>query len=240
MKIDGTRKTNEAAHAAYRSTVKATGGGQARVVRFPDSSTVLGIPDGELTPKVRHAIESLMAEVERLRNELAEQTRRIGYLERLADEDSLVPVANRRAFVRELGRMFAYAERYKVSGAVLYFDINDMKTINDKHGHGAGDAALSLVANVLIEQVRESDIVGRLGGDEFGVLLAQTDQAGANEKAERLASAIIDRPLQWNGGVIPITLSYGAHAFSGGDNPISALEAADRAMYVRKQMQRPA
>ena len=89
-----------------------------------DTATVLGVPEAELTPKVRAALSQLMEEVDGIRNALQEAQRRIDYLERVADQDSLLPVYNRRAFVRELSRVMAYSERYGTPSGVIYFDIN--------------------------------------------------------------------------------------------------------------------
>ena len=85
----------------------------------------------------------------------------------LADEDSLLPVINRRAFVRELSRAMSFAQRYTQPSSLAFFDVNNMKTINDELGHAAGDAALMHVAEMLLEHVRHSDVVGRLGGDQW-------------------------------------------------------------------------
>ena len=90
-----------------------------------------------------------------------------------------MPVANRRSFVRELSRMLSYAQRYGGEISVLYFDVNDMKSINDTYGHAAGDAAIGHVANLLAASIRESDVVGRLGGDEFGIILANAPESEA-------------------------------------------------------------
>ena len=92
-----------------------------------DVATVMGIPEAELTPKVRIAIAELMAEVQRLRDELGQSAKRVDYLEELADQDPLTPVLNRRAFVREMSRMISFAERYHGVSSVLYFDLNAMK-----------------------------------------------------------------------------------------------------------------
>jgi len=143
----------------------------------------MGVGAGELTPKVRDALMQLMAEVDSLRRELEQIRARIEYLERLADQDSLAPVANRRAFVRELTRIMAVSARYDVPASVVYFDVNGLKEINDTHGHAAGDAILMRVADVLIENLRESDVVGRLGGDGFAVILAQGDEAAGADRA---------------------------------------------------------
>jgi diguanylate cyclase (GGDEF)-like protein len=178
-----------------------------------------------------------MEEVHRLRRELDRSHRRIEYLERLADEDALLPMANRRAFVRELSRMVSFAERYGLTGTVLYFDVNNLKRVNDEHGHAAGDAALKKIADVLLANVRESDVVGRLGGDEFGVILTQADEAAGAEKAAALAQLIAAAPLDWNGVSIPLSVAYGLNPFSGAAGADDALQAADRAMYRQKRSQ---
>jgi diguanylate cyclase (GGDEF)-like protein len=184
---------------------------------------------------LRDAVSRLTAERDRLREELAKARGRITALERLADEDALTPVANRRAFVRQLTRMIAFTQRYGVPAAIVYFDINNMKQINDMHGHPAGDAVLRQIATVLRENIRSSDIVGRLGGDEFGVILAQTDEEQAHNKAAALAEAIARVPLCWGEATIPITAAYGIHIFAGSEDAQHAIEAADRAMYAQKR-----
>ena len=203
--------------------------------RIHDEATVLGIPEGELTPKVRAAIGQLIEEVQSLRGELEQARKRIDYLEQLADQDALTPVLNRRAFVRELSRTMAYAERYGGSSAVIYLDVNGMKTINDTLGHGAGDAALAHVAEVLLRNLRGTDHVGRLGGDEFGVILAHADQEEAAQKAASLAEAIRNQPLLWQGAPLAVRVAYGAHVLDAGQEAHEALSAADRAMYSQKR-----
>ncbi|MSO65780.1 MAG: GGDEF domain-containing protein [Alphaproteobacteria bacterium] len=138
----------------------------------------LGCRKPSSLPRVRDAFMSLMREVEEMRRELQAARERLATLERLADRDPLVPIANRRAFVRELSCQMAHAERYGHTPSVVYIDLNDFKEINDTFGHAAGDEALRHVASILLQNVRVSDIVGRLGGDEFGIIL---DQTGARE-----------------------------------------------------------
>jgi diguanylate cyclase (GGDEF)-like protein len=194
--------------------------------------------DSELTSEVRETLARLEAEREAMRRELEDARARIALLERLADEDSLAPIANRRAFVRELGRMIAFTRRYGPPSSVIYFDVNGMKQINDTYGHPAGDAALRHVAEVLCSNVRSSDIVGRLGGDEFGVILAQTNQEQATAKAAALAKAISAIPLPWGKDKIKVTAAYGVYSFSGSDDAQVAIEAADKAMYRQKRVVR--
>jgi diguanylate cyclase (GGDEF)-like protein len=207
-----------------------------RPTRAPvDVATIMGVPEAELTPKVRAALDKLLAEVHSLREDLERSRRRIGYLEQLADRDPLAPVLNRRAFVRELTRMIAFAERYGAPGSVVYLDIDGMKRINDSHGHGAGDAALKHVAEVLLRDVRSSDIVGRLGGDEFGIILAQADAQAAATKAAVLAKAVESEAISWQDVTLKLKVSYGTYTFAGGEGVDEALSAADRAMYAQKQ-----
>jgi len=205
-----------------------------------DSAEVLGIPAGELTPKVRTAIMGLMAEVARLREELSRSKGRIDHLEKLADQDSLLPIHNRRAFVRELTRAISMTERYGTPSSVIYFDVNGMKQIHDSLGHGAGDVALHRIAEHLRVSIRESDIVGRLGGDEFGVILFSADNATALVKANSLAATIEGDPLVYDEAVIKLTVTFGTYTFTGKEDAVQALAAADEAMYARKRTIVPA
>ena len=184
----------------------------------------------------------LLDELERLRMELGETRSRIEYLERLADQDALAPVANRRAFMRELGRSIPYSARHDVPSAVVYFDLNKMKQINDRYGHARGDAALLHVANTLLKRVRNSDLIGRLGGDEFGLIMPNSDEANAMAKAGRIVDEICStpimaerRPVVIDGEHIYVSVSFGVHCFVKGDDATSALAKADKAMYVHKR-----
>lgn len=189
-----------------------------------------------MSGEARKALRRLLAENEAMRRELDEARTRIAQLERLADEDSLAPIANRRAFVRELSRMIAFSKRYGSPSSVVYFDVDGLKQINDTHGHPAGDAALRHVAEILCDNVRSSDVVGRLGGDEFGVILAQTNQEQATAKAITLAGEIQKKVLRWGSVKIKVSAAYGVYSFSGGDDAQVAIEAADKAMYKQKRV----
>ena len=199
------------------------------------SPALLAIPQAELTPRVRAAIGALVEEVHSLRLELDEVRAHAAQLRRLSDADPLLPVINRRAFVRELAGAMALAAHYRRPGSVVYLDVNDLKRVNDTCGHAAGDAVLALVAEVLTGHVRKSDVVGRLGGDEFGIVLAQADMGVAQAKTQALAAIIRDRPARWNGIEIPVSVSAGCYTFSGLEELSETLAAADRAMYAGKR-----
>ncbi|MBM3556919.1 MAG: diguanylate cyclase [Alphaproteobacteria bacterium] len=219
---------------AYRS--QAVQSAQAAAASAPrriaDVASIHGIPDAEFSPRVREAFMVLMAEVERLRDELRRSQARIEYLERLVDQDVLVPVNNRRAFVRELTRQIDFSERYGEPSTLIFIDLDGFKEINDTKGHAAGDAVLRHVAEQLNRNLRSSDYVGRLGGDEFGVILVQADERRGNEKADQLLHATQDTPMIWETEAISIQASIGVYTFRRGEDAVAALAAADAAMYA--------
>ena len=145
---------------------------------------MLGIPEAEFTPRVRDAIMTLMHEVDRLRKEVEHARAKLDDMARTADQDMLLPILNRRAFVREITRFTAFAERYKTSSSLIYIDLNNFKTVNDAHGHAAGDAVLRHISDLILGQIRESDVFARIGGDEFGVILAHVTADQATKKGE--------------------------------------------------------
>jgi len=192
------------------------------------------IPVGELTPNVETAVKTLMAEVDRLRQELVHSQQKVEELEFIADEDPLVHVLNRRAFDRELNRALAYARRYAMTASFIYIDLNDFKQVNDEYGHGAGDEVLKYVGKTLGENVRSSDVVGRLGGDEFGVILVQADAAVAKMKVEDLVAKISASPVVHEGAEIFVGVSVGIAVFGADDDVASLVTRADKAMYKNK------
>jgi diguanylate cyclase (GGDEF)-like protein len=237
MKIDRSspvRPARSVAAAAYARRIEASDSVDAVL----PAASVLGIPDTEFTPRVRDAIMSLMGEVDTLRRELNATRARLEDAERTADQDGMLPLLNRRAFVRELTRYIAFAGRYNTPSALIYFDLNHLKKTNDDYGHAAGDAVLSHFADVLSAHTRNSDCVGRLGGDEFGVLLSHANQDKAQHKAAKLAAALQASPTLWNGHIIPVTFAYGAFELQQGDSPDVAMARADQAMYAQKRAQR--
>jgi diguanylate cyclase (GGDEF)-like protein/PAS domain S-box-containing protein len=165
-------------------------------------------------------------------------------LERLSQHDPLTGLFNRRRFEEALRHQLAYTRRYGKGGALLMFDLDRFKQINDELGHAAGDEALREVARVLSENLRGSDtlaresanVVARLGGDEFVALLPEVDGAGAEAAAERLAAAVSEAPLRINGRTVELRVSIGVATFDehGLPGERELLAAADRAMYVAK------
>ncbi|MDR6627486.1 GGDEF domain-containing protein [Caulobacter segnis] len=234
MKITGARTEP---FAAIRKRALARAGAQVAVreVSAPDSAAFLGLTDADLTPKVIEALQTLMTEIQDLRNEVSALKLRLNEAQNLADMDALTPVLNRRAFLREMKRVAAFAQRYGSPASVVFFDLDDFKRVNDRFGHAAGDQALKAVAKRLQNNVRESDIVGRMGGDEFAVLLAQADKETAMTKARALADAVMGAPVEFGEWSAPLHISYGVREIEPGADPETALAEADAAMFMRKR-----
>ena len=229
MKITGA--SNEPIRPERRRTVTP---GLAAPVGAPgavDQVTFLGISRSEMTPAVIAAIEALIGELDQLKREVSALRNRLSEAEGLADRDSLTPLLNRRAFVRELGRARTFAGRYGFPASLVYFDLDGFKALNDGHGHAAGDAALMAVAERLIANVRESDIVGRMGGDEFAVVLVQTDRATAETKAAILADAIETAGPG-------LRVSYGVRELDPEVEPETLIADADAAMFAAKRVRK--
>ena len=184
------------------------------------------------------AAAALQAEVDRLRQQLAEAERRIGELEMHADVDPMLEILNRRGFERALARSLAYVERYGAAAALMFIDLDGYKAVNDRHGHAAGDTLLRMVAAELTGNVRASDVVGRLGGDEFGVLLWNVGAPHAVAKARDLERTIEQAGVVFGAERLSVGASAGIVAMSPDVGVAQLIEAADRAMYARKRERR--
>ena len=200
-----------------------------------DAASIMGVPEDELTPNVQRALLTLMGEVDQMRKETDALRHRIRELETLADHDVLLPVLNRRAFLREVSKALALAERHDAPSALIYFDLNGFKLVNDTYGHAAGDAALKGISDILTAHLRETDAVGRLGGDEFAVVPTLTPQSAAERKAEELAEIIAKTTISHDGVEFKLKTAWGVHALTRGTSVETALAEADAAMYARKQ-----
>jgi diguanylate cyclase (GGDEF)-like protein len=155
----------------------------------------------------------------------------------LADHDSLTGLLDRRRFRGELDQQVSFTARYGGRGAVMIIDIDGLKEVNDSLGHHAGDSLIRQVAAVTRERVRTSDVVARLSGDEFAILMPQTDIEGAMQLGEDLRAQVAEsvRPAA---DAEPATISVGITMFGGGEKGAGSeavLVAADQAMYRAKE-----
>jgi diguanylate cyclase (GGDEF)-like protein len=159
--------------------------------------------------------------------------RLVSRLQHLSERDALTGLLNRRALAPLLQREAGHLRRFGQSYAVLMLDVDHFKSINDRHGHAAGDAALVKLADVLRDCSREVDHIARLGGEEFCILLPHTDLAGAMQLGERVHAAV--RSAAWEQFERSVTVSVGvAVAQLGNETPQAVLERADQALYRAK------
>jgi diguanylate cyclase (GGDEF)-like protein/PAS domain S-box-containing protein len=196
-----------------------TRSGELRLISW--SNTALTAPDGRVTHIVGTGIDV---------------TERRGMEERLryqADHDDLTDLINRRRFEEELERHLTQGRRYGMTGALLVLDLDGFKAVNDNHGHRAGDRVLCAVADALRARLRESDVVARVGGDEFAVLLPRAGSEEADRVCQSLEQAL-PREVPAPGGR-RIEVSVGFAPFAEDVQSIDeVLSAADASMYAVK------
>ncbi len=159
-------------------------------------------------------------------------------VEQLAGEDALTGLPNRRQFMKAGAEMLERFRRYERPASLLILDLDHFKAINDRYGHAAGDAVLHAVAEVLREHQRHADLPARLGGEEFAVLLAETDLEGAMAVAERLRAGCEALRVTVPGGLwagLTVTMSVGAAGCAAEDQSLDdVLRRADAALYRAK------
>jgi len=158
-------------------------------------------------------------------------------LEGLAVTDPLTGLKNRRFIDEALQQEVALYKRYKNPFSVLLLDVDHFKAVNDTYGHAKGDEILKYLANVLVQNSRESDTVGRFGGEEFFMLLHGTAAAGAQIVANRILEQV-QQPVDFDGDSISVTVSIGIAELDGVEkltNPKELIQRSDNALYLAKK-----
>jgi diguanylate cyclase (GGDEF)-like protein len=200
---------------------------RAPVARNKKTSTKTGL-----------AATRLSDEINELKNELALARTRLAELETRVDEDPLTRLHNRRGFIKALERSLAYVRRYGGAAALVFLDLDGFKAVNDRYGHAAGDWVLWRVSQLIAGRVRASDVAGRVGGDEFVVLLWNLGAKQADLKARALEELIENSPFERSGKRYAIGISAGLTMLAANDTSETALARADQAMYARKKERR--
>jgi diguanylate cyclase (GGDEF)-like protein len=178
-------------------------------------------------------LHSLSSQVERALDRLHDKTDR---LTDLAQTDSLTGLANRRFLIEQMEREFIRARRYHRPLSLLYLDLDEFKALNDRHGHIFGDEVLRGCARSLRAVLRSTDLLARIGGDEFAVLLPETNLDGAENVANKLRKALIAYGLQLGPAVPPLTFCAGVSHMHSEDHSIDDMLArADSAQYLAKE-----
>jgi diguanylate cyclase (GGDEF)-like protein len=166
---------------------------------------------------------------------IEEQNRRIAFLEGLSRTDELTGLLNRRGFIDELKRALARARRSGESGVVIFCDVDQFKSVNDRFGHAGGDEVLRIIARTITASVREIDTVARIGGDEFAILLAEASRRDGAKRA-RMVQRELDRcayPL--DGKILQVGVSLGIEPYGPHDEATDLLARADMDMYCNKR-----
>ncbi|TWC22934.1 MULTISPECIES: GGDEF domain-containing protein [unclassified Pseudomonas] len=157
-------------------------------------------------------------------------------LQLLSSTDRLTGLYNRGHWEESLKAAYARHQRYGNNSSLVMFDIDHFKRVNDTYGHQAGDKVIEQVARLVREHVRDSDVAGRYGGEEFGVVLSDTDKAGARMFAERLRKAVEEMDVPYGDVVIRFTISLGVADLSRPSSSHAELIAwADEALYTSKK-----
>ena len=207
-------------------TFDLAAGGEAGETRL-----VLHAPAGGFTDETRKLAEWLASQAAIA----LENARLHEIVQRQAITDELTGLVNRRRFLAALEAEIVRATRLGGALSVVLADLDDFKRVNDRFGHPAGDVVLLAFAELIRAHVREVDVAGRLGGEEFSILLPETDLLGAAAGAERLRYALAERPLELEGRTLEVTASFGVAQLAPGQSADELLQAADTALYRAKE-----
>jgi diguanylate cyclase (GGDEF)-like protein len=181
------------------------------------------------------SIPNILRRRSQLVAELAQARKQIAELQEKIETDPLLNILNRRGLERALRRTIDLVERYRAQAAVIVFDIDNFKAVNDWYGHLAGDRVLQAVSGLLASKVRSSDVVARWGGDEFVLILWQANDASADAKASVLESAVACLRVPFSDRTLSVTASAGVTILRPEDTPIKAMGRADLDMMLRKK-----
>lgn len=192
--------------------------------------------DSDSQRQCLEAMEEALSTAIKLERRLLNQTQHIEDMARSACTDHLTGTYNRRGFEQEFQRTLAAATRYDETGVLVFIDLDGFKPINDTYGHAAGDLVLREVAHVLQKHIRPQDLVARIGGDEFVVLLTRTDGEHGLERAEFLKHLLNTTYVRWSGKNIAVRASFGFQRYGAHGDADQLLRSADNAMYEAKRL----
>ena len=159
---------------------------------------------------------------------------RIAELEKQAHIDPLTGLANRRHFIDNLNGRIQRCQRYGDTTALLFLDVDDLKTVNDTYGHAAGDMLLTQFAKIIDGHIRNSDLVARIGGDEFAILLDNLDADQVESKIAFLTNRLESAHLEHGGHILTLGAAIGYCFVGPNDNVEALMSRADAAMYRDK------
>jgi diguanylate cyclase (GGDEF)-like protein len=190
----------------------------------------MDFPAEELTPKVEAALSKIVNEFNSQREELSHIRDHAIFLEKQAEYHEFLPVLSKHALVGNLSRIMAHSERASLMNGFVYLHIRNLGDIRRLHGHQAADHVLIHAANILQNDLRESDVLGSLGGEDFGIILTVTDAESVKGKAQELTSLLESQRVGWRGIFIGFKIWTGIHIFRSAPSPEEIIEAADKVL----------
>jgi diguanylate cyclase (GGDEF)-like protein len=224
----------EIAKKQLAPVVMLTGSGTEEIAAQAFQEGAVGyLPKGSLSrEKLSNIIDVALDKWTRLQQAMADKEK----LEKLATFDSLTGLYNRRAILGKLRELINLANRYKEDFSLSMLDIDHFKKVNDRYGHLTGDEVLEEIATLIRQNIRDTDIVGRYGGEEFIIILPKTTLSSAWVVAERLRSIIEKAEMKDSAGnVFTITVSQGLAGWERGEDAYSLISCADEALYKAKE-----
>jgi diguanylate cyclase len=244
-------ETLEMVRSLLQHVTQANDGLQSDLGRFGNESrNLVGQLEGSTDPRavaelfqgmtasatwLLNQVESTRQELDVAREQINNIHGELARAETLALTDPLTGLPNRRGLDLAISRELARARRVASEVCIAVIDIDHFKSINDQHGHHVGDQALVHLANVLRPGIRETDVLGRFGGEEFLLLMPDTPLPGAEFTLNRLLRTLERSPLHVRTGTITMRFSAGLSRWRAGESAQEPIERADRAMYEAKQ-----
>ena len=185
-------------------------------------------------PEINTTLQFALLAMEEAEKRIKRQETRIKQLENLSATDELTELFNRRGFLQHFQFSLSISRRNKTGGSLMILDLDKFKQINDTYGHSAGDEVLKNVGAAISKIVRESDIVGRIGGDEFSILMPGASPVTVTKRISQIRSAISKMNFPWNHKNLIISGSIGRCDYLGQENEQEILNLADASMYKQK------
>lgn len=200
-----------------------------------DIRRLIETPLASMPGQTRDFVERVLAFAAEAQQTIADQKSRIEHLETLSMTDELTGLLNRRGFDNALNRALGNAKRHDEQGLLVAIDLDGFKPVNDSYGHAAGDALLRFIAKFLDERVRTTDYLGRIGGDEFAILMVNCDLAPARHRALEIRDQLNEAVAPLGCGTLPVRASFGIAPYDASSSAETVQHMADVAMYHDKR-----